>query len=107
MEVAPSKPGSSAPFALMGLLIAVLGFSLGLNGKNVVSQWSQISAAYAACGVLWIICGALMTVGGLWVLVSLGRHRIPLWLGASGSAVAGASLIIGVLTYVVPCSGPS
>jgi hypothetical protein len=107
MAETPSKRSSSAPFALLGLAVAVLGFSILNSGRGVVDKWSQISAAYAACGVLWIICGALMSVGGLWVLASFGTHRLPLWLGAIGSVVAGASVVIGVLTSVVPCSGPS
>ena len=70
-------------------------------------EWSVISAAYAACGVAWIVGGVAMTGGGLGVLGSLGTRRTPLWVGALGSVLAGASLVIGVLTGVVPCSGPS
>jgi hypothetical protein len=97
----------SFPSALLGVVIALLGFSLLRSGQQVVLEWPSISVAYAACGISWIIGAAAMIMGGLWVLGSLGRHRIALWAGALGSVLAGASLVIGVLTYVVPCSGPS
>jgi hypothetical protein len=47
-----------------------------------------------------------MFIAGLWVLASRGRHRMPLWMGGLSAVLAGAVLVVGVLTYVVPCSGP-
>jgi hypothetical protein len=70
-------------------------------------MWSSISAAYAAFGVLWIVAGPVMLACGLWALGTLGRSRIPLWIGGAATALSGGSLIAGVLSYVVPCSGPS
>lgn len=97
---------ASFPAALAGLAVALLGFGCFSSGRQVTLKWSVISAAYAGYGVLWMIGGAAMILGGLWVLGSRGRRRFPLWAGALGSVLAGTSLVIGVLTYVVPCAGP-
>lgn len=101
------KPRASFVPALLGLVVALLGFLIFQSGLQVVMQWSAITALYALCGAIWVFGGAAMMIGGVWGVASLGRRRVPLLMGGLGSVVAGASLIIGVLTYVVPCSGPS
>lgn len=82
------------------------GYAISKSGYRVFSEWSSIGATYAAIGVLWLLTGPAMFGAGLWLLGSLGRHRIPLWLGGAAGILAGVSLVVGVLTYVVPCSGP-
>jgi hypothetical protein len=76
-------------------------------GRQTLGHWASIGAAYAACGVIWSLAGPAMVLAGLWSLGSLGRHRIPVWIGSAAAVVAGAVLVAGVLTYVIPCSGPS
>lgn len=88
-----------------GLLL--FGF-VGLSaGYQTLRDWSSITPGYASCGLLWILAGTVMIVTGLWVLGSLGRHRIPLLAGGAATALAGMVLVVGVLTYVIPCSGPT
>jgi hypothetical protein len=82
------------------------GYVISESAYRVLRQWSSIGAAYAGIGIIWLLAGPAMFGAGLWLLGSLGRHRIPLWLGGAAGILAGVSLIIGVLTYVVPCSGP-
>ncbi len=83
------------------------GYAISQAGYRVLREWSSIGAAYATVGTLWLITGPAMFGAGLWLLGTLGRHRIAFWLGAAAGMLAGASLVVGVLTYVVPCSGPS
>jgi hypothetical protein len=85
---------------LFGFLIAAAGYS-GLR------NWSAIGAALAACGALWIVTGPAMSLGGFWLLGALGRNPISLWIGGVAAALSGGSLVAGVLTYEIPCSGPS
>jgi hypothetical protein len=93
--------------AVLGLVVAVLGLVFVNSGHQVTLKWSAIGAAFAACGVAWLVTGAAMVIGGLGTVISLGRQRLALWTGAVGSILSGVILIAGVLTYVVPCSGPS
>ena len=88
-----------------GLLL--FGFVVLSAGHSTVREWAAIGSALLTCGLLWVLAGAVMLVTGLWVLGSLGRHRIPLLVGGAATALAGMVLVVGVLTYVIPCSGPT
>lgn len=101
------KPQRSASSAVLGLIVALLGIRVFSFGYGVVASWESIGAAYAACGIAFLAAGAGMVIGGLWALASLGKQRIALWTAAAGSVVFGSVLVAGVLTYVIPCSGPS
>ncbi len=85
----------------------LFGYLIATAGYRGIRQWSSISPGYAAYSLLWVVAGPAMVVAGLWVLASIGRHRIPLWIGGTAAVLSGSSLVAGVLTYVIPCSGPS
>ena len=96
---------------VVGLLCAALmllfGYVIGMAGYRVIGKWGQISRPYAGIGVLWMIAGLVMLASALGLLLSAGRDRVPLLAGSVSAVAAGTSLIAGVLTYVVPCAGPS
>ena len=94
------------PF-LIAFIMILFGYLVSTSALSIIRQRHAISLAYAACGLIWILLGPAMFVSGWWVVVSAGRQRFPLWLGGAGCVAAGASLVAGVLTYVIPCSGPS
>ena len=89
------------------LMLVLFGILICVGARQVLGQWMQISVAYSAIGVLWGVAGPAMVVAGVWALSSLGRRPVPLWIGGAAAALAGGSLVAGVLTYVIPCSGPS
>ena len=107
METGAQKASPIAGAIVVAAVMVFFGYTLSVAGLQTVRQWSYISVAYAACGVTWLVAGPAMFVAGLWVLGSLGRHRIPLWVGGAAAVLSGAVLVAGVLTYVIPCSGPS
>jgi hypothetical protein len=90
---------AAAGMLFLGLLVSAMGY-------QTLREWSFISPAYASCGLLWVVAGPVMLVAGLWLLGSLGRNRIPLLAGGAATALAGVVLVVGVLTYVIPCAGP-
>ncbi len=93
---------------VLALVIIVFGFLISSSGYRVIEQeWHSISSAFAAYAVTWLLAGVVMFATGLWVVGSRGRRRFPLWLGGTAAFIAGASLVAGVLSHVVPCSGPS
>jgi hypothetical protein len=96
-----------APMALVAIVTIFFGLLISRGAYLTLREWSSIGAAYSAFGVLWALAGPTMFVAGLWVLLSLGRRATPLWLAGAASIVAGGGLLVGVLTHVVPCSGPS
>lgn len=107
METQSQKVRRIVMMLLMAAVTMFFGFAVSQGGYSTLREWRAIGAAYAACGVLWILSGPAMFVGGSWVLTSLGRRPTPFWLAGAASVVAGGSLVVGVLTHVVPCSGPS
>jgi len=106
METAIQKARRLAVASIVAAGMLFCGLLVSAMGYQTVREWSSIGPAYAACGVLWILAGPVMLVAGLWVLGSLGRHRIPLLVGGAATALAGLVLVVGVLTYVIPCAGP-
>jgi len=91
---------------LLAGLMLLFGYLIAAAGYQTLQKWPSISASYATYGVLWVVAGPAMLAGGLWVLGTLGRKQMPLWAGGIASVLSGGSLIAGVLTYVIPCSGP-
>ncbi len=88
-------------------VMALLGYAISQAGFRTLHEWNSISPAYAGIGVLWLFAGPAMFGAGVWVLGSLGRHRIAFRIAGYAAAIAGVVLIVGVLSYIVPCSGPS
>ncbi len=92
---------------ILGLIVMGFGLVVTRAGYSTLLEWPAISVAHALCGLVWILAGPAMFAGSLWVLGSLGRHRIPLWGAGAAAILAGTVLIAGVLTHAVPCAGPS
>jgi len=106
METAIQKARRLAVASIVAAGMLFFGGVVSRIGYHILRHWSSIGPAYAACGVLWVLTGPVMLVAGLWVVGSLGRHRIPLLVGGAATALAGLVLVVGVLTYVIPCAGP-
>lgn len=90
----------------LALLLMFFGYSIAASGFRTVAQRSAISAGFAAYGWLWIVAGPAMFAAGAWMLAGRGRSRAPFWMGGMAALAMGGSLIAGVLSYVIPCSGP-
>ena len=97
----------SATTIVLALLMVLFGYLIAMAGYQTLRHRIVISASFAAIGALWIVVGPVMLAGAVWVLVSLGRKPIPFYVAGVAALLCGGSLIAGVLTYVIPCSGPS
>jgi hypothetical protein len=106
METAIQKAKRFAVAIIGTTAMLFFGFVVSSAGYETLREWSSISPGYASCGLLWVVAGPVMLVAGLWLLGSLGRNRVPLLVGGAATALAGIVLVVGVLTYVIPCGGP-
>lgn len=106
MQSENGRKRSRASAVVLGLVIALLGWSFADGGVRVLRKWDAIGAAYAACGVVWVAAGGSMAVCGLWTSLARGS-RIARWIAAGATFVAGATAVAGTATYVIPCAGPS
>jgi len=107
MESSTQRIKRAATALAVAAVMMFFGNAISGAGYRTLRGWSSIGPAYAGIGVLWLLAGPAMFGAGLWLLASLGRHRLPLWIGGTAAVLAGVVLIAGVLSYVVPCSGPS
>jgi len=107
METQKQKAGRMAVMALAAVGTIFFGFLVSRAGFSTLREWRSIGAGLLTCGALWLLAGPIMFVAGWWVLVTFGGRATPLWLAGEASVVAGGALVVGVLTHVVPCSGPS
>jgi len=89
------------------LVIAFLGFLIQNTARVLAFRDLSIGAAFRAINVAWLISGAGMLAGGVWLLGPLDRRRLALSIAGAASAATGVILIAGVLTYLIPCSGPN
>lgn len=96
-----------AATVLCAVLLLLFGSLMAKSGFRTLGQWHRISGLLVAIGVLWIVLGILMLAAGTAAVLYKGKGRLPLWAGSAGAALAGFTIIAGVLTYVIPCAGPS
>ena len=101
------KARDIAVMALVAAPTIFFGFVVSRAAYFTLREWRSIGAGLSTCGELWALAGPTMFVAGWWVLLTFGRRPTPLWLAGAASSVAGGALVVGVLTHVVPCSGPS
>jgi len=91
----------------LSLAIAFWGFLLVQDNLHALPIWDAISAGYALCVVLGTATGAVMLAGGLWTAATRGRRHFPVRLAFWSAMIAGATIGIGTITSVIPCSGSS
>jgi len=103
--VAPSP--LRVPVFLCAACMLLFGYVISEGGYRILSQWHQISPLYAAIGVIWVVAGPIMLASGVGIFLSLGRRKLTLWAGSVSAICAGVSLVAGVLSYIVPCAGPT
>ena len=92
---------------VLAAVMLVFGCLVAVGGWKALENSASISPAFIGIAILWLVAGPAMLGGGMWLAASLGRSRAPLWIGGVAAVLSGGSLIAGVLTYVIPCSGPS
>jgi hypothetical protein len=75
-------------------------------GCMVLREWTALSAPLVVFGVLFLVGGTVMISSALWLFVTVGRSRLPLWIGGIASLLNAGIFTAVTLTDVLPCSGP-
>jgi hypothetical protein len=92
---------------IAGIVLLLLAYITTGAGLPVLLEWSAISFALAVLALLLTFSGIAIFISGVWLILPFGRQMFPLAMGGCGGLLWGALLIAGVLTHVVPCSGPA
>ncbi|MFB3921086.1 MAG: hypothetical protein ACE145_05155 [Terriglobia bacterium] len=81
------KSAARAVLVLAAALAMMLfGILTSQSAFRIFGEWASISSSFASVGLLFALGGPAMMIGGIWLLASRGRHRIPWWVGgAAGS----------------------
>jgi hypothetical protein len=98
-------PKRSVGGACLGLPL-LYGLVPVIVGCIVLREWAALSAPLIVFGVLFLVAGTVMVSCALWLFVTVGRSRLPLWIGGIGSILSAGILASVTLTDVLPCSGP-
>jgi hypothetical protein len=86
------------------LLFGIVPLSVGYL---ILREWTAERTALVVCGALFLISGATMLLSALWLLVGLGRQRLPLWTGGTATILSAIVLLGATFTDVLPCPGPT
>jgi hypothetical protein len=98
-------PKGSVGHACLGLPL-LYGLVPVIVGCIVLIDRAALPAPLMAFGVLFLVGGTVMVSSALWLFVSVGRSRLPLWIGGIASILNAGILASVTLTDVLPCSGP-
>jgi hypothetical protein len=88
-------------------LLLMLGLAPALGGYQLVSDWAAEGAALVVVGAVLLLGGVTILASAVWLLVSLGHRRFPLWSGGIASLLSGGVLAAATISHVLPCSGPT
>jgi hypothetical protein len=92
----------------MALALPLLfGVAPALGGYHLVGYWAAEGTALVVVGAVLLLSGATMLASAIWLLVSLGHQRFPLWSGGITSLLSGGILAAATVSDVLPCSGPT
>ena len=97
------KRGDRGRFLSAALLL--LGCATTGAGISVLREWSAVGSTLAILGLVWTFSGVAMAVSAVWLILSLGRQRLPLAIGGGGGILSGVLVLAGFLMHVIPCTG--
>lgn len=92
----------------VGALLMLLGALLLVPGtRGNFARWQHLSGSYRAVNVVVVAGIAALVLGAALLLFRKNWKRRALLTGGAGTVLIGGTLMWGVLSGVIPCSGPS
>jgi lysylphosphatidylglycerol synthetase-like protein (DUF2156 family) len=89
-------------------LVLLLGAVLLVSGTySNFKHWQSLSGSFRAVNILLVAGIAGLALGAALLLIGEGWRRRGLLTGGAAAALIGATIMWGVLSGVIPCSGPS
>ena len=91
----------------LAAFMLVFGWLTCVSANYVIGNWQAVSAGFAACGALWMVCGPTMMASGIGLAATAGGKTWLLKLGGVATCVSGLVLAGGAWVHAIPCAGPS
>ncbi len=82
----------------------LFGLLAASGGIGQIPRWAAFATGTQAAFAIFVLAGAALAAAGVWLLVA--PRRGPAWAGAASAVAVGATLLVGVTTGAIPCSGP-
>jgi hypothetical protein len=93
--------------ATLAFWMIVLGMLATWAGaSDIHKRWVALASGARVCDALILASGILLLTAGAWQALSRGRQRASAAIGAVASGAFTATLLLGVWTGAIPCSGP-
>ena len=91
----------------IALLLLLGAFLLVPGTYQSLERWQTLSNSFRAVNILLVAGIAGLVLGAALLLSGEGWRRRGLLTGGAAAALIGATIMWGVLSGVIPCSGPS
>ena len=92
----------------IGALLMLLGALLLAPGTySNFKHWQSLSGSFRAVNILFVAGMAGLVLGAAFLIAGEGWRRRALLTGGAAAALIGVTVMWGVLSGVIPCSGPS
>jgi len=92
---------------VLALPMLLFGYLMFLFGYFDLREWQAERATLIACGLVWILTGPGVFGSALWLLGSLGRNPLALWMGGTAVVASGTVLATAAAVGVLQCTGPT
>ncbi len=106
-DVMENAPSNSKNFSFVFWMIALGLLASWAGGTDLVTRWHALVFGARLCDILILASGAVLLAAGIWRIWRRAGRRTSSLAAAAGAAVFSATLLIGVWSGAIPCSGPS
>jgi hypothetical protein len=76
-----------------------------ISVADIQRNWRYLVTGARTCDGLFLACGILLLISGGWRGLSRAAPRVASWLAAASAAAFALTLLAGVLSGAIPCSG--
>ncbi len=88
-------------------MVALGPLAIWAGASDIAARWPALVLGARVCDVLILASGILLLVAGVWRLITRRFIRLAAGLACTGACLFAATLLIGVWTGAIPCSGSS
>jgi hypothetical protein len=101
----PSR--SFTNYNLVFWLIALGSLAIWAGASDIHLRWSALVPGARICDLLIVTSGVLLCAAAVWILLMRRMLKPAALLGSAGAGLFAVTLLVGVWSGAIPCSGSS
>ncbi len=102
-----SPPGPKKNLAVAFWMIALGLLATWIVASDMQKGWGYRTLEAKLCDVSILFSGILLLAAGVAYFLITGHRRAASTVGAVAAGIIAMTLIVGILSGVIPCSGPA